>query len=132
MPRPRDSERHSPIGDLLAVARTSLGLTQHGLAARLNRRQSFVAKIETGAREVEVREFLWIVRRMGGDPIRLLSKLLKEGDDFRDLENPSPKAIPAIHHWNPGVDSWDDYTDVLDIEDDDDGTTLGNWRAPTA
>lgn len=131
MPRYRETERHSPVGDMIADARTNAGLTQQKLAYRLNREQSFVSKIETGAREVEVREFLWIVQRIGVDPIRLLSQLLR-GDDFRDLEARARATAALVDRWNPGVDDWDDYADVPDVEDDDDDeNVLGNWRAPT-
>lgn len=128
MPRYRETERHSPVGDVIARARRNAGLTQEKLASRLNRGQSFVAKIETGVREVEVREFLWIVQRIGVDPIRLLSQLLR-GDDFRDLG--ARVRGPIADRWNPGVDDRDDYADVPDVDDDDDENTLGNWRAQT-
>ena len=123
-----ETEKHSPVGDMIADARTNAGLTQERLAWRLNRQQSFVSKIESGAREVEVREFLWIVQRIGVDPIRLLSQLL-QCDDFRDLEQRTRGPTAIIDRWNPGVDDWDDYADVPD-GDDDDESALGNWRAP--
>jgi len=128
MPRHRDTEKHSPVGNMIADARTNARLTQEKLARRLNRGQSFVAKIETGAREVEVRAFLWIVQRIGVDPIRLLSQLLR-GDDFRDLEQRT--RVRVIDRWNLGVDDWDDYADVPDVDDVDDENVLGSWRAPT-
>ena len=119
----------SLVGDVIAQARRSAGLTQQKLAWRLNREQSFVAKIEGGTREVEVREFLWIVQRMGFDPITFVSQLLRDGN-FRDLQDRSkPGAFRRIERCNRGVDDWDDYADVPDVDDDDDENTLGNWRA---
>lgn len=82
----RRSETVSWVGSAIADARVRAGLTQEGLAIRLNRCQSYVAKIEGGVRGVGVREFLWIVHCLGENPLQLLSQLYSQ-DDFRDLEN---------------------------------------------
>lgn len=130
MPRRRDTEPDSTIAAVIANVRTNAGLTQQKLAWRLNREQSFIAKIETGVRSVEVREFLWIVQRIGADPILVLSQLL-QGDDFRDLYNRARETASKPNPVNRGVDDWDDYADVPDVDDDGDESALGNWRAPT-
>lgn len=57
---------------LMVAARKRAGLTQHELACRLKRPQSFVAKYEGGERRIDVVEFVAIVRAIGGDPIKLL------------------------------------------------------------
>jgi transcriptional regulator with XRE-family HTH domain len=57
---------------LMIAARKEAGLTQHALARRLKRPQSFVAKYEGGERRLDVIEFVAIVRAIGGDPVRLL------------------------------------------------------------
>jgi transcriptional regulator with XRE-family HTH domain len=57
---------------LMIAARKSAGLTQHALARRLGRPQSFVAKYEGGERRLDVVEFVAIIRAIGGDPIKLL------------------------------------------------------------
>lgn len=49
-------------------ARKQAGLTQHQLAKKIGRPQSFVAKYEGGERRIDVIEFLKIVRAMGGNP----------------------------------------------------------------
>lgn len=77
------------VGVIIAKARRRAGLSQTRLADRLDRCQSYVSKIESGARLVEVREFMWIVRRIGDDPLPLLEYLGRD-DDFRDLEQPDP------------------------------------------
>jgi transcriptional regulator with XRE-family HTH domain len=57
---------------LMIAARKEAGLTQHALARRLKRPQSFVAKYEGGERRLDVIEFVAIVRAIGGDPVKLL------------------------------------------------------------
>ena len=68
---------HSPdqatFCELMIGARKSAGLTQHVLALRLKKPQSFVAKYEGGERRIDVVEFVTIVRALGADPIKLFS-----------------------------------------------------------
>jgi transcriptional regulator with XRE-family HTH domain len=62
--------------ELMIGARKAAGLTQHALARRLKRPQSFVAKYEGGERRVDVVEFVTIARALGVDPLELMMKLL--------------------------------------------------------
>ena len=57
---------------LMVAARKQAGLTQHELARRLKRPQSFVAKYEGGERRMDVVEFVAIVSAIGADPVKLL------------------------------------------------------------
>ena len=66
------SSDQSAFCDLMIAARKEAGLTQHALARRLKRPQSFVAKYEGGERRLDVIEFVAIVRAVGGDPVKLL------------------------------------------------------------
>ena len=59
----------------LIAAREKAGLTQQGLADRLQRHQSFVAKYEGGERRLEVTEFVQICNALGITPGRVLDKL---------------------------------------------------------
>jgi predicted transcriptional regulator len=52
-------------------------LTQHELAARLSKPQSFIAKYEGGERRVDVVEFIAICRAMSADSVGILKKLAK-------------------------------------------------------
>lgn len=61
---------------LMVAARKQAGLTQHELARRLRRPQSFVAKYEGGERRIDVVEFVVIVRAIGADPVKLLRDLI--------------------------------------------------------
>jgi len=62
---------------LMVKARKSAGLTQHEVAKRLRKPQSFVAKYEGGERRLDVVEFVTICRAIGADPVRLLKALIK-------------------------------------------------------
>lgn len=50
------SPRHQALVTLLRDARTRAGLTQAELAGRLQRPQSFVSKIESGERRIDLVE----------------------------------------------------------------------------
>lgn len=73
---------HSPgqkaFRQLMVEARKAAGLTQHDLAKRLKKPQSFVAKYEGGERRIDVLEFLAITRAIGADPIRILRAIAKQ------------------------------------------------------
>ena len=71
------SEGQSAFCDLMVKARKSAGLTQHDLAKRLHKPQSFVAKYEGGERRIDVVEFVTICRAVGVSPAKLLKALLK-------------------------------------------------------
>jgi transcriptional regulator with XRE-family HTH domain len=52
-------------------------MTQADLAARLGEYQSFVARLESGQRRVDVVEFLALAEALGFDPTRAISALRK-------------------------------------------------------
>lgn len=70
-------------------ARKAAGLTQHALAIRLKKPQSFVAKYEGGERRLDVVEFVMIARALGADPLKLMTTLLSGG------KGKSPRAKPG-------------------------------------
>jgi transcriptional regulator with XRE-family HTH domain len=74
---------------LMIRARKAAGLTQHALARRLKKPQSFVAKYEGGERRVDVVEFIAIARALGADPLKLMTILLSDG------KGKSPRAKPG-------------------------------------
>jgi transcriptional regulator with XRE-family HTH domain len=63
--------------DLMIRARKTAGLTQHQLAKRLHRPQSFVAKYEGGERRVDVVEFVTVCQAIGADPTKIVKALAK-------------------------------------------------------
>jgi transcriptional regulator with XRE-family HTH domain len=67
----------------LIAKRDAVGMSQQILAKKLDVHQSFVAKVETGQRRIDVVEFVTIAKALGVDPVRL----------FRDFV--AGKAPPA-------------------------------------
>jgi transcriptional regulator with XRE-family HTH domain len=65
--------------ELMVGARKAAGLTQHALALRLKKPQSFVAKYEGGERRLDVVEFIAIARALGADPVKLMTTLVAGG-----------------------------------------------------
>src|ERR1700681_3448139 len=63
--------------ELMIRARKTAGLTQHQLAKRLRRPQSFVAKYEGGARRVDVVEFIVICKFIESSLIKLFKILIQ-------------------------------------------------------
>ena len=57
--------------------RKQAGMTQRDLADALGREQSFVGRIETGQRRVDLVEFVWICRACGADPAVEVARLVK-------------------------------------------------------
>ncbi|MDU0364475.1 helix-turn-helix transcriptional regulator [Rhizobium sp. 25PS6] len=72
------TERHRALIALLVEKREASGLTQTELADRLGEYQSFVARLESGQRRVDVVEFLELARILNFDPLDALRRLAKE------------------------------------------------------
>jgi len=83
-PRPRGlikslhSKEQLAFRELMIKARKQAGLTQHELAKRLKRPQSFIAKYEGGERRLDVVEFIVIASAMEIDPTRIVRALAKQ------------------------------------------------------
>ena len=71
------SARHKALIDLIVQKREAAGLTQADLAARLGEYQSFVARLESGQRRIDVVEFLELADALEFDPARVVSTLKK-------------------------------------------------------
>ena len=65
--------------ELMVGARKAAGLTQHALALRLKKPQSFVAKYEGGERRLDVVEFIAIARALDADPLKLMASFVADG-----------------------------------------------------
>ncbi len=71
------TKRHQALIALLIEKREAKGLTQTDLAAKLGEYQSFVARLESGQRRVDVIEFLELSEILGFDPLQALSTIAK-------------------------------------------------------
>jgi transcriptional regulator with XRE-family HTH domain len=77
------SDGQGAFSELMIKARKSARLTQHELAKRLHKPQSFVAKYEGGERRIDVVEFVTICQAIGADPAKILKALTKAiGEPF--------------------------------------------------
>jgi ribosome-binding protein aMBF1 (putative translation factor) len=63
------TERHKALLALLIAKREAAGLTQSDLAAKLGEYQSFVARLESGQRRVDVVEFIELAELLGFDGV---------------------------------------------------------------
>ncbi len=61
----------------MVLARKAANVTQHELARRLKKPQSFVSKYERGERRLDVPEYVHIVSALELDPIKWLRRIIK-------------------------------------------------------
>jgi transcriptional regulator with XRE-family HTH domain len=64
--------RYNKLREELATVRIHAGMTQSQLAKRLGKAQSFVSKVETGERYLDVLEFLRWCEAADADACRVL------------------------------------------------------------
>jgi transcriptional regulator with XRE-family HTH domain len=69
------SARHRALIGFLTAKREAAGLTQTELAARLGEYQSFVARLESGQRRVDVIEFLKLSEALGFDAAKAIRQI---------------------------------------------------------
>lgn len=69
------TKRHKALIALLIEARVAANMTQDDLAEALGEYQSFVARLESGQRRVDVIEFLDMAKAIGFDPKAIIAKL---------------------------------------------------------
>lgn len=69
------SEQYQYLIKTLREARTAKGITQRQLASALNRPQSFIAKVESGERRLDVVEFVHIARLLSLNPEAVIKKI---------------------------------------------------------
>lgn len=67
------SSGHEALCGALIAARKAAGMTQSDLAKKLKCHQSFVARIESGDRRIDVIEMIVLARAIGTDTARLLT-----------------------------------------------------------
>lgn len=67
------SSGHEALRDALIAARKKAGLTQTQLAVRLKCHQSFVARVESGERRIDVVELIVLARALEANAADLLT-----------------------------------------------------------
>ena len=70
------SVRHDVLIGLLVERRKRAGLTQTDVAKRLRQYQSYVARVESGQRRIDVVEFLELADAIGFDPAEVIRRLV--------------------------------------------------------
>ncbi|MBX4927818.1 helix-turn-helix domain-containing protein [Rhizobium binae] len=73
------TDRHKALIALLIEKREAAGLTQSDLAAKLGEYQSFVARLESGQRRVDVVEFLELADLLDFSASEAVEALSKSG-----------------------------------------------------
>lgn len=71
------TERHKALIALLIRKREMAGLSQAALAQQLGEYQSFVARLESGQRRLDVVEFLRLAEVLDFEPARAIASLKK-------------------------------------------------------
>lgn len=69
------SKRHKALIAMLIKERKAAGMNQTELARALGQYQSYVARVESGERRVDVVEFLDIAKAIGFDPKVVITRL---------------------------------------------------------
>lgn len=73
------SPRHKSLVEFLVSKREASGMTQAELAACLGQYQSFVARVESGQRRIDVVEFVELSEILGFDPARAVQQIQRIG-----------------------------------------------------
>jgi len=71
--------RHKVLVELLVAARERAGMTQTDLARRLGEYQSFVARLESGQRRIDVVELIELAGILEFDPRSVIEQIQATG-----------------------------------------------------
>jgi transcriptional regulator with XRE-family HTH domain len=71
-------KKYSVLTELIYRLRTNAGITQKDLANLLNEPQSFVSKVETGERRIDVIELAEICKALNSNIVEFIIMLEKE------------------------------------------------------
>ena len=76
MPKSTHTADYRLLRESLAGMRQTAGLSQRALAERLRVPHSWVAKVESGERRIDLVEFCWICQACGEDPAVVAADLI--------------------------------------------------------
>lgn len=85
------SDEYQRVIGALKQARKERGITQAQLAEALGKPQSFIAKVESGERRLDVVEFMHLARLVDVEPQAVLSGI---GNNIRRIEPADGQIIP--------------------------------------
>lgn len=72
------SRGYRVLSEVLAQARAEADeITQRALSERLKRPHTYIAKIESGERRLDVVEFIEVARALRVDPVKLFARLIE-------------------------------------------------------
>ena len=71
------SDQHQALVRLLIRKRRAARLRQSDLAKRMRQYQSWVARIESGQRRIDIIEFFALARAIGFDPYKALKSIFR-------------------------------------------------------
>jgi transcriptional regulator with XRE-family HTH domain len=69
--------RHERVMAVLVAIREEAGVTQRELARRIGRAHSYVGRIETGARRLDLPEFIEWCEALGIDPVKVQRRIAR-------------------------------------------------------
>jgi transcriptional regulator with XRE-family HTH domain len=73
-----NSPEYQVVLETLLAMRTKAGMTQRDLAKALGREHSFVWRIETGRRRLDVIEFFWLCRTLKQDAASVYRDIIRK------------------------------------------------------
>lgn len=80
MPKTLGDQRHDELIRYLIEKRGEADMKQVELAERMKVYQSFIARLESGQRRVDVIELIKLGEVLGFDPVEIVAKLAKMSD----------------------------------------------------
>ena len=78
MAKEKYDPRYVRLQRVLIERRMAAGISQTELATMLGKPQSYISKVESGERGIDVVEFVEFVRTIGADPLRVLRLVMQE------------------------------------------------------
>jgi transcriptional regulator with XRE-family HTH domain len=76
MAKAKFSQTYTRLRSLLVTSRKKAGLHQADVAAKLGKPQSYISKVESGERRLDVVEFVEYAEAVGVNPVNLMRLLL--------------------------------------------------------
>ena len=77
MDKSTHTSEYAALRSELRSVREAAKLSQRELAAKLLVPHSWVAKVESGERRIDLIEFFWLVSACGSDPMHITDRLLR-------------------------------------------------------